>query len=213
MVQRKRKENTASNRTSIVSPKAQSTFFDNAESSLNSPLFAAYLPVNADGAYDFGYTDSSKYTGSITYAPVSSSNGFWEFPSTSYKVGSTVHTASGFTGIADTGTTLILMSDAANAAYYAQVSGAKYSSAEGGYVFPCSATLPTLSFRIGTTTYATIPASLMNFGVASGNTCYGSLQSVGGGSQNIYGDVFFNAYYGVFDKSGPQFGFATSAAA
>ncbi|PQE07383.1 Aspartic protease pep1 protein [Rutstroemia sp. NJR-2017a WRK4] len=194
-----------------VSPRQQSTFFDNAKASLNSPLFAAYLPYQADGAYDFGYTDSSKYTGAITYAPVSSANGFWEFASTSYKIGSTVHSASGFTGIADTGTTLILMSDAAVDAYYAQVSGASYSSSEGGYIFPCSAKLPTLSVRIGTTTYATIPASLLNFGVASGNSCYGSLQSVGGGTQNIYGDVFFNAYYGVFDSTGPRFGFATAA--
>ncbi|TGO22853.1 hypothetical protein BPAE_0152g00080 [Botrytis paeoniae] len=196
-----------------VEPRAQSTFFDNAESSLSSPLFAAYLPLNADGAYDFGYTDSSKYTGSITYTPVDSGNGFWEFPSASYKVGSTAHSLSGFTGIADTGTTLILMSDAVNTAYYAQVSGAKYSSSYGGYVFPCDATLPTLSFKIGPTDYATIPGSLMNFAVAGGNTCYGSLQSVGGGSQSIYGDVFFNAYYGVFNKSGPSFGFATSASA
>ncbi|ESZ98352.1 aspartate protease [Sclerotinia borealis F-4128] len=195
-----------------VSPRSQSTFFDNAQSSLNAPLFAAYLPVNASGAYDFGYTDSSKYTGDITYAPVNSGNGFWEFPSTSYKVGATTHSASGFTGVADTGTTLLLMSDSANMAYYSQVSGAEYSSTYGGYVFPCSAKLPTLSIRIGTTAYATIPASLLNFGVASGNTCYGSLQSVGGGSQNIYGDVFFNAYYGVFDKSGPSFGFAASSA-
>ncbi|KAF7899810.1 hypothetical protein EAF00_004146 [Botryotinia globosa] len=194
-----------------VEPRAQSTFFDNAESSLSSPLFAAYLPLNADGAYDFGYTDSSKYTGSIKYTPVNSGNGFWEFPSTSYKVGSTTHSLPGYTGVADTGTTLILMSDVVNAAYYAQVSGANYSSAYGGYVFPCDATLPTLSFKIGPTNYATIPGSLINFEVLDGNTCYGALQSVGAGSESIYGDVFFNAYYGVFDKSGPSFGFATSA--
>ncbi|KAJ8069165.1 hypothetical protein OCU04_002837 [Sclerotinia nivalis] len=195
-----------------VSPRSQSTFFDNAANSLDSPIFAAYLPVNADGAYDFGYTDSSKYTGSITYTSVSSGNGFWEFPSTSYKVGSTVHSSSGYTGIADTGTTLILMSDAVNSAYYAQVKGASYSNSEGGYVFPCSATLPTLSFKIGNT-YVTIPSNLLNYGVASGSTCYGALQSAGGGSQNIYGDVFFNAYYVVFDKSGPSLGFAPSIAA
>ncbi|KAF8859833.1 acid protease [Acephala macrosclerotiorum] len=193
-----------------VSPQQQSTFFDNAQSSLDSPLFAAYLPFNADGAYDFGYTDSSKYTGSITYTSVDSSNGFWEYPSTSYKVGSTVHSLSGYTGISDTGTTLILMGDAAVTAYYGQVSGSSYSSSEGGYIFPCSATLPTLSFKIGST-YATIPSSLLNYGTASGSNCFGSLQSVGSGSQNIYGDVFFNAYYGVFDASGPSFGFATIA--
>lgn len=49
-----------------VSPVRQKTFFSNAESSLHSPLFAAYLPSNADGAYDFGYTDTSHYTGTIS---------------------------------------------------------------------------------------------------------------------------------------------------
>jgi len=186
----------------------QETFFDNAKSTLVSPLFAAYLPFNANGAYDFGYLDTTKYTGTPAYATVSSSGGFWEFPSTSYKVGTVTGTMSGFTGIADTGTTLILTADAAVDAYYAKVSGATYSSSQGGYIFPCTATLPTFSIRIGTTTYATIPAKLMNFASVSSTQCYGSLQSVGGGSQNIYGDVFFNAYYGIFDASTPRFGFA-----
>jgi hypothetical protein len=96
-----------------VTPQQQSTFFDNAQSSLDSPLFAAYLPNQADGAYDFGYIDSSKYSGSIVYADVDSSNGFWEYPSTSYKIGPKTYSQSGRTGISDTGTTLILMGDTA----------------------------------------------------------------------------------------------------
>lgn len=195
-----------------VSPVAQKTFFTNAASSLNSPLIGAYLPVNATGAYDFGYTDSSKYSGSITYTDVDDSNGFWEYPSPSYKIGSTKHTSSSYTAISDTGTTLILMSDAAVDNYYAQVSGAEYSDQAGGYVFQCSATLPTLSISIGSSNYAEVPADLLNFGASGvGSTCYGSLQSVGSGTQFIFGDVFFNGFYGVFDKSGPSFGFAPLA--
>jgi aspergillopepsin I len=194
-----------------VQPTQAKTFFDNAKSSLNSALFAAYLPFQANGAYDFGYLDTTKYTGTPVYATVSSGNGFWEFPSTSYKVGSTVGSMSGFTGIADTGTTLLLTGDAAVDAYYAKVSGATYDSTQGGYVFPCSATLPSFSVRIGTSSYATIPGSLLNFAAVDSTTCFGSLQSVGGGSQNIYGDVFFNAYYGIFDASVPRFGFAPLA--
>lgn len=191
-----------------VEPEQQNTFFDNAQDSLDSPLFAAYLPYNADGAYDFGYTDSSKYTGSIKYTDVDDSNGFWEYPSTSYKVGSTTHSQSGYTGISDTGTTLILMGDSAVDTYYGQVSGASYDSSQGGYTFPCSASLPSLSFKIGATNYATVSGSLINFQEVTSGTCFGGLQSVGSGSQNIYGDVFFNANYAVFDASGPSFGFA-----
>lgn len=200
----------AFNSINTVQPQQQLTFFENAKASLSAPLFAAYLPYKANGAYDFGYTDSSKYTGSIVYTAVNSQNGFWEYPSTSYKVGSTTYSQSGFTGLSDTGTTLILMSDSVVSNYYNAVSGASYDSAQGGYTFPCSATLPTLSIAIGSSGYATIPSSLMNFTpVSSGSsTCFGSLQSVGSGSQAILGDVFFNAYYGVFDASGPRFGYA-----
>lgn len=90
-------------------------------------MFAAYLPKGTDGAYDFGATDSSKFTGSLTYTKVDSSQGFWEYPSTSFKVGSTTGSMDGFTGITDTGTTLVLMSDSAVTAYYKQVPGASNS--------------------------------------------------------------------------------------
>ena len=102
------------------------------------------------------------------------------------------------------------MGDAQVSKYYASVQGAQLDNSQGGYTFSCDASLPTLSFEIGSGGYATIPAKYMNFGPtdSSGQTCFGSLQSVGSGNQNIYGDVFFNAYYGIFDASGPQFGFA-----
>lgn len=192
-----------------VRPVQQKTFFDNAKPSLASPLFAAYLPLNKNGAYDFGFIDTSKYTGSITYAPVDPSGGFWEFASTGYKVGSTTYSASGFTGIADTGTTLLLMSDAAVDNYYAVVSGASYDSNQGGYTFSCSASLPALSVKVGSG-YATVPGKFINFGSVGGGKCFGGLQSVGGGTQNIYGDVFLNANYVVFDSNGPRLGYATS---
>ncbi|KAH8816804.1 putative endothiapepsin [Xylogone sp. PMI_703] len=194
-----------------VTPVQQKTFFDNSQDSLDSPLFAAYLPANADGAYDFGFTDDSKYAGSITYTPVDSSNGFWEYASTSYKVGSSTFSSSGRTGISDTGTTLVLMDDSAVENYYDQVDGSSFSNREGGYVFPCDSDLPSLSIRIGSSAYATIPGSVINFQDLGNGQCFGGLQSVGGGSQNIYGDVFFNANYGVFSADGPKFGFAPLA--
>jgi aspergillopepsin I len=193
-----------------VQPTPAKTFFDNAQSGLDKPIFAAYLPKDTDGAYDFGSTDSAKFTGTLQYTDVDSSNGFWEYPSTSFKVGSTSGQMSGFTGITDTGTTLVLMSDAAVTAYYKQVSGSSSSQTDGGYIFDCSTTLPDLSFAVGDNT-ATIPGSLINFAAASeSGKCFGGVQSVGQGTQNIYGDVFLNANYGVFDASGPSFGFATS---
>lgn len=58
------------------------------------------------------------------------------------------------------------MGDDAVETYYGSVSGASYDSSVGGYTFPCSTTLPTLSFLIGPSEYATISSSLMNFSTA-----------------------------------------------
>jgi hypothetical protein len=85
---------------SSVQPQSQSTFFDNAQSSLSAPIFAAYLPYQASGAYDFGATDSSRYSGNIVFASVDNSQGFWQFPSESYKVDSQTFDATGTVGIA-----------------------------------------------------------------------------------------------------------------
>jgi hypothetical protein len=111
----------------LVQPTPAKTFFDNAQSGLDKPIFGAYLPKGTDGAYDFGATDSSKFTGSLTYTKVDSSKGFWEYPSTSFKVGSSTGFMDSYTGITDTGTTLVLMADAAVTAYYQQVPGASNS--------------------------------------------------------------------------------------
>ncbi|KFY01608.1 hypothetical protein O988_02653 [Pseudogymnoascus sp. VKM F-3808] len=196
-----------------VQPTQQKTFFDNAKASLDSPLFAAYLPFQASGAYDFGAIDSSRYTGEVAYTDVDNSNGWWEFPSTSYKVGDKSFTSSGYTAIADTGTTLILMGDDQVANYYKSVEGSQLDNQQGGYTFPCSATLPSLTVAIGDGNEAVIPAKYLNFAPVdqSGSSCFGSLQPSGNGQQNIYGDTFFNANYGIFDATGPRFGFAATA--
>jgi aspergillopepsin I len=70
-----------------VSPNPQTTFFDTVKSQLDSPLFAVTLKHNAPGTYDFGFIDSSKYKGSLVYADVDSSQGFWSFTADSYKIG------------------------------------------------------------------------------------------------------------------------------
>lgn len=81
-----------------VKPRKQTTFFDTVESQLAQPVFAANLKHNQPGTYDFGFIDQSKYTGSLAYTPVDSSQGFWMFTADGYKVGSS--TGSSIQGIA-----------------------------------------------------------------------------------------------------------------
>ena len=145
-----------------VSPEPQKTFFTNVRPSLAKPLFTVNLNHDKPGSYDFGFIDSSKYTGDIKYLPVDNSQGFWGVTSTSYGVGdsSNMKTKS-INAIVDTGTTLLLVPKKVLKAYYKQVEGAKDSSDAGGYIFPCATTLP--DFLIGFGDYtAVIPGSAIN---------------------------------------------------
>lgn len=197
-----------------VKPKAATTWFDTgkAQGAFAANLFTVDLKHNAPGTYDFGYIDSAKHTGNVIYTPVDNSQGFWAFTGTGYGVGSGSFSQQSISAIADTGTTLLLMDDSVVEAYYAKVSGSSNSQQEGGYVFPCSATLPSFTVGIGSGT-ATIPASLMNLGpVESGSSsCFGGIQSNSGIGMSIYGDIFLKAVLAVFDSDNTQFGYAAKS--
>jgi TRAP-type mannitol/chloroaromatic compound transport system permease large subunit len=141
---------------------------------------------------------------------VTTSDGFWEFSASSYKVGSTSYSTA-LSGIADTGTTLLLLPASVIKKYYAQVSGSSNSNTYGGYVFPCTATLPTFTYVVGSVSIV-IPGDYINYSpVEDGSsTCYGGIQSSAGIGFNIFGDVALKAAYVVFNgASTPTLGFAT----
>jgi len=194
-----------------VKPQQQTTFFDTVKPTLKQKLFTADLKAGQPGTYDFGYIDSSKYSGSITYVPVNTANGFWQFTAGGYGVGSGSVSGSIGSAIADTGTSLLYLPDAVINAYYNKVSGAYEDDSQGGVVFPCNANLPNLKISIGGSTY-TVPGSYINYAPIdnSGTTCFGGLQSSDGIGFNILGDVFLKAVFVVFDQtqSSPRLGFA-----
>lgn len=191
-----------------VEPTSQSTWFTNAIPQLDSPVFTADLKYQAAGTYDFGFIDTTKYTGNITYTTVNTNPGYWTFTSSGYGVGSTF-TSTSITGIADTGTTLLYLPATIVRAYYAQVSGAANSASVGGYVFPCTATLPNFVFGIGTARI-TIPGTYINYGQVTTSQCFGGLQSSAGIGINIFGDVALKAAFVVFDGSStPRLGWAS----
>ncbi|CAD6572745.1 MAG: Type I transmembrane sorting receptor [Alectoria sarmentosa] len=193
-----------------VTPNQQQTFFANAESSLDSPLFTANLKKGEPGSYNFGYIDSSEYTGDITYTAVDNSQGFWGFTSSGYTVGSGSAVTESIPAIADTGTSLLLLPDDVISAYYGQVSGSSNSQTDGGYIFDCTATLPDLTLQIEGYA-AVVPGSYLNYAPASeSGSCFGGLQSNDGIGQSIFGDIFLKSQFVVFDDAsgGPQLGFA-----
>ncbi|KAH9872236.1 hypothetical protein IAQ61_005071 [Plenodomus lingam] len=197
-----------------VSPEPQKTFFDTVKPQLAEPLFAVNLKYHAAGTYDFGYIDKSKYTGPITYVNVDDSQGFWGISATAYGVGGTT-TQRAISGILDTGTTLVYTDTAIVKAYYAKVSGAKLDNIQGGYVFPCSATLPNFSITVGGVAQV-VPGKHINYSPvdSSGTTCFGGIQTNDGLGMSIFGDIFLKSKYVVHEAapdSPPRIGLAQSA--
>ncbi|KND90046.1 Endothiapepsin [Tolypocladium ophioglossoides CBS 100239] len=193
-----------------VQPDRQQTFFANAQPNLQAPLFTANMNHQADGKYNFGYIDNSEYKGSITYTPVDSSQGFWGWTATGYSVGQGALNGQSITGIADTGTTLLLLPNTVVSDYYSQVDGASYDSSQGGYTFSCGTTLPDFTFGVESSTI-TVPGLYMNYAPTdnSGVTCFGGIQSSDGIGISIFGDVALKSAFVVFDGGNVQLGLAS----
>lgn len=165
------------------------------------------------GTYNFGEIDSSLYTGAITYTTVSFAEGYWTFDASGYAIGSASATTQTIAGIADTGTTLLYLPIGIVEKYYAQISSAKNSVLEGGYIFLCSATAPDFSFYVGTFK-VTIPGEYMNYGAinTAGTYCFGGLQSSASIGINIFGDIALKSAFVIFEHDGtssPRLGWAS----
>lgn len=121
-------------------------------------------------------------------------------------------TQASITGIADTGTTLLMLPDEVVSAYYQQVDGAQDSEQEGGYVFSCDAALPDFTFAVGEG-QITVPGEYINWAPVdtSNQTCYGGLQSDADIGISIFGDIALKAAFVVFDGGNKRLGWAAKA--
>lgn len=160
-----------------VKPTAQKTFFDNVAADLDEPVLTALLKSgSSSGQYELGTIDKSLFTGTMANISIDTTNGFWQFNSAQFSVGSSTtmqKITSAPIAIADTGTTLMLVAPEVASAYYEQVTDAQLSSTVGGYIFPCNADLPTINIAVGDNDLATVPASVLNFEEVGTNTTSG----------------------------------------
>ena len=163
----------AFSKLNTVKPTQQKTFFDNAMATLAEPVFTADLRKAAVGSYEFGKIDSTKFNGSLSWAAVNTTQGFWQFSSSKFSVGTgAVMTVAGGQAIADTGTTLMLANAAIVNAYYSQVQGAVNNATVGGVTFPCNSDLPDLNVDVGGNYMAVIRGDDINFAkVDATGTC------------------------------------------
>lgn len=160
--------------TSTIESEEQPTFFDNVARTLDEPVLTASLKSDSVGEYEFGVVDHAKYQGPMANISVNASNGYWQFPSTQFAVGDKPVQAIKEvpTAIADTGTSLLMVSPEVVEAYYAKVNGSVSASGAGGYIYPCKSELPDLSIAAGGT-MAVIPGSMLNFSTLGTNTTTG----------------------------------------
>jgi hypothetical protein len=178
----------AFSKLNTVKPVQQTTFFDNVIPTLAEPVFTADLKAGTAGAYEFGAIDTTKFSGSLSWAPINTTSGFWQFSSTKFSINNGAQmTEDGGQAIADTGTTLMLVNPAVVNAYYSNVNGAINNDSVGGVTFPCSATLPDLQVDIGGNYMANVPGQIINFAKvdAAGTSkssiayCLGTLADMG----------------------------------
>ncbi|KAL0476143.1 aspartic peptidase domain-containing protein [Neurospora intermedia] len=161
--------------------------------------------------YTFGWVDEDLVKASgkdITWTPIDNSEGFWKFPSESATVDGENVSVSGNTAIADTGTTLALVSDTVCKALYAKIPGSKYSYRYQGYLIPSTITadqLPQLSVAIGGEQFVIQKEDLL-LAPADDDHWYGGVQSRGTMPFDILGDTFLKSIYAIWDQGNNRFG-------
>lgn len=159
-------------------------------------------PDKGAGFYTFGYIDQPTVLASgqeVYYTPVDNSQGFWMFNSASSTVNGQTVAQSGNTAIADTGTTLALVSDKVCEAIYAAIPGATYDQTQQGWVFPSATTaaqLPVVTFAVGDKQFA-VQKEDLGFADAGNGNVYGGIQSRGSMTFDILGDTFLKGIYAV----------------
>lgn len=146
-------------------------------------IFTACLRHEKDGKgfYSFG-TILAQEAGveeeKIEYTPIDNSQGFWAFPSEKVIIGEKSVELKSNTAIADTGTTLALVSDEVVNAIYKEIPGAKMDNSMGGYVYPENAKVPDIQLAVGEKMY-TIYGQDLAYGPSTNGMVFGGIQSRG----------------------------------
>lgn len=177
-----------------------------------NPIFSFKL-TPTDSELLLGGVDQALYTGSFTYAPVTT-QGYWQVTLGSVNINSTaVKTLQNVQSIIDTGTTLILAPSKQVQAFYAAIPGSKSAFStigNGFYTFPCTST-PTVSLTFSGRSF-NIDSKYFNLGEVSRGSgdCVGAV--VGSSfSFWIVGDTFLQNTYTSFDLGTNRVGFAQLA--
>uniref|UniRef100_A0A8D2J8T2 pepsin A n=1 Tax=Varanus komodoensis TaxID=61221 RepID=A0A8D2J8T2_VARKO len=199
-----------------ISSSGATPVFDNmmSEGLVSQDLFSVFLSSDEQGGsfVMFGGVDTSYYSGSLNWVPLSSES-YWQITVDSITVnGQSVACSGGCQAIVDTGTSMLAgpPNGIANLQYYI---GASQAS-NGEYVINCNAinSLPNVVFTINGIGFPLPPSAYI---IQGQSYCTTGFQGINIPTQSgelwILGDVFIRQYYSVFDRANNQVGLAPVA--
>ncbi|KAI1207122.1 acid protease [Annulohypoxylon truncatum] len=182
------------------------------EAELFTSAFYSSRDKNAESFYTFGFIDQDlvKKSGQdLHWTQVDNKEGFWSFSSESCSINGEKVTLSGNTAIADTGTTLALLSDKVVEKLYDQIPGATYDWLNQGYIFPTTVKaddLPEFKVAVGDQEYLIQKEDLAFALTDDKKNWYGGIQSRGMMPFDILGDTFLKSVYVVWDQGNRRLG-------
>jgi hypothetical protein len=173
-----------------------------ASNSLKSNVFGMSLNRNSDGPntgeINFGAPDTSKFSGSLSYTPVSTNaEADWAIPMDNIGLGDKQSTVSGRLGYIDTGTSYIFAPQEDAEAFHALIPGSSVGKDGATYTVPCSTTDP-ITITFSGVTYSIASEDWVGpsrNGVCTSNI-YGMPVVEGGW---LLGDTFLKNVYVLFD--------------
>ena len=166
---------------------------------ISAAVFSLYLGTSTvSPTLVLGGTDSTFYTGSITYYTLSSAT-YWEINWDGVSVNGTLYSAS-YSAIVDSGTTLLVVSSTL-------LSDIQNAIGQTGTSFSCDVDIPNIQVSINSDLYTLTPSQYL--AEVSTGTCELGIESgAGSAGFDVLGDVFFSGYYAVFDYDNSRVGFA-----
>jgi hypothetical protein len=185
---------------------------------ISNYAFGVYLGNNKTGEMTFGGYDSSAYTGELQWINLAADYWYYFNVAGTTVNGQTLGNGGSYTGILDTGTSLLVLPTDQISALAQMIPGVQFDSRAGLYLLLCPQSydnLPVLTFNIGGHSF---PLEAEYYiGVvgkeASGEPVCGLMMqglpsTVQNGPQAIFGDVFIRKYYSAFDPQNSRIGLA-----
>lgn len=177
-------------------------------------LFTVDIYQTQNGTWDFGYIDTAKYSGEISYVPINTNMTNWNFQMNGFAIGNgTEQAVPEFYGIVDTGGPNIGLPSSIVNPYFESFGGSPSSGSS--HTYPCSAYPPpdlVLSLATGdklvlNSTFLVNPPTS-----GSGKTCTGRVDDSVQSAYNIGASVLDQKFV-VFDHANLRIGFANKSQA